>query len=294
MILICWCSPSEERKQHPSSQRKWRTLFSVWRFIRVKLITFSMPGEKWHETTKKGEFWWPCDLCKNVTLAYNELHFMVGTALGPRAQRQRKRSATQEPKRNSLEEGHDIKQSVFLYDHASSSQIFTNLAWNYVHSCEVCFWLNCCKIPISRMAQRETQNKEVNKAFKHCLRTFYFPTTRNCHLKIVLSPDALACHFISSPLQLALLVGLSQSVSATPGAELSTSHSSPQALRAMLHPECTLLHGWWSGSLLELECSFQSAEVAGATNWRSTVGHVSSLALGNCCSFSLRYFPRTS
>lgn len=157
MTLICWCSPSKERKQHLSSQRKWRTLFSVWGYIWGKLITFSMPGEKWHETTKKGEFWWPYDLCKNVTLAYNELHFMVGTALGPCTQRQRKRSAAQEPKRNSLEEGHhDIKQSVFLYENASSSQIFTNLAWNYVHSWEVCLWFKCCKIRISRTAQRET------------------------------------------------------------------------------------------------------------------------------------------
>lgn len=140
--------------------------------------------------------------------------------------------------------------------------------------------------------KRNLQNKEVNKSFKHCLKTFYFPTTGKCHLKIVLSPTALACHFFVSPLQLALLVGLSQSTSAKPGPQLSTSHSPPQALRAMLHPECALLHGWWAGSLLELECSFLSAEVAGAANWKSTVGYVSSLALGDYCSFSLRYFPK--
>lgn len=141
-----------------------------------KLTTFSMPGEKWHVARKKCEFWWPCDLCRNVTLACNKLCIVVGRMhsagdVGSKAKRKKYSSGT----RGNQHGGRGKTRSGSCFCMAMLPRARNSLIWPEIILIFVEFdcGLTTVKYPFPKwylenlVPQRSKQSTVVPLALKH-------------------------------------------------------------------------------------------------------------------------------
>lgn len=187
-----------------------------------------MPGEKLHVARKKCEFWWPCDLCRNVTLACNELRFVVGRVhsaggTGSKAKRKKYSSRTRE---------HQCRRRAITWSSSCFCMAMLPQARNSVIGPEIILivvkfdcGLTIVKYTFPKWYLEKLvpwRSKQCNVVLVPLALKQYFqllitiwepslslpPATVIC--KLIFPPSCLACHFISRPLHLAPMVVLYQ------------------------------------------------------------------------------------